>query len=83
MRRDTLHRVQIESSNLETQPASEIRVGLAQWRRSCPSGMKYLLLLLGRRLHHQPALLQLSINFRPLKAIRSNHFFDFTFANTS
>ena len=29
------------------------------------------------------ALLQLSINFRPLKAIRSNHFFDFTFTNTS
>ena len=30
MRRDNLRRVQIESSNRETQPASEIGVGLAQ-----------------------------------------------------
>ena len=30
MRRDNLHHVQIESSNLETQPACEIAMGLAQ-----------------------------------------------------
>ena len=30
MRRDNLRRVQIESSHRETQPASEIGVGLAQ-----------------------------------------------------
>ena len=32
MRRDNLRRVQIESSNLETQQLSEITMGLAQWK---------------------------------------------------
>ena len=30
MRRDNLRRIQIDSSNLETQPASEMGMGLAQ-----------------------------------------------------
>jgi len=49
MRRDNLRRVQIESSNSETQPASEIGVGLSQQRQNDGSdqcGMKPLLSLL-------------------------------------